>query len=177
MRRLQKKVADNILLRKSGIDYLARLDGHFSIRQSSELHASLCRRFEVNRSCSPAGIFGWILGYPEKYRLAFKHARFHLLFLLTSFFTLIKKLPLAGLIFRLLNSITNKIEVICGIEGGGSFFAHARKPYKEVSFFHSDNLPVDIIIPTYKRSDSVSKTVDLIHKQCRPGFPVYSLAG
>lgn len=169
----RKRWPDNILLKKSGIDYLARLDGHYSIRQSSELNALLCRRFEVNRSCSPAGIFGWILGYPEKYRLAFKHARFYLLFLLTSFFALIKKLPLAGLIFRLLNAITNKVEIICGIEGGGSFFAHARKPYNEVSFSHSDHLPVDVIIPTYKRSDSVSKTVELIHKQCRPGDFLY----
>jgi hypothetical protein len=93
-----------------------------------ELHAVIARRFQIDSSWSPAGLTGWLTGYPEKYRLAFAKARLPLLVGLTALFALVKRLPLLGTLLRLKNSLLNRLELALGLQGGGSFFAMCRKP-------------------------------------------------
>ncbi len=119
---------DSMLIRKNGKDVLAEIDGHYNLKTSASIHVLYSRRFYIKSFFSPAGIFGWIIGYPEKYHEGFKNA--HLLFFtcLTAIFTIIKKIPVLGILLRFINALTNHFELFLGLHGGGSCFAFLEKP-------------------------------------------------
>jgi SAM-dependent methyltransferase len=119
---------DRMLMRRLGYDLLARHDGHVSLLPAAMLRTLVARRFLIDRIWSPAGLTGWLTGYPEKYQRAFRAARCRALALLTAVFAFVKKAPLAGLLLRLLNASLNHLEITLGIQGGGSVFMLLRKP-------------------------------------------------
>jgi SAM-dependent methyltransferase len=127
----QTRWPDRVLIRKLGEDLPARLDGHVGLRKSTDIRRLLLRRFAIASFFSPAGIAGWLLGYPEKYRPAFARAHLRLAAAATGMFACIKKLPVAGALLRLINAFTNHGEVYFGIQGGGSCFAFVKKPLRE----------------------------------------------
>lgn len=119
---------DRDLIHKSGKDHVASLDGHVALRLSSELRAAYGRRYRVRTFYSPAGILGWLLGYPENYCAGFKEARLLFWCIPTGLFAMAKWfIPLRALL-RLVNALTNHIELFLGITGGGSCFALIEKP-------------------------------------------------
>jgi hypothetical protein len=71
-----------------------------------------------------------LLGYPEKYSTAFRHSRNLLLSLLTGMFGMCRPIPILGHALRILNALTNRLELFLGLEGGGSCFIRARKPHR-----------------------------------------------
>ena len=119
---------DRMIRRRLGYDSLASLDGHISLPQHNDLHRTLLQRFEIASFFSPAGLLGWIFGYPEKYAFAFREARYRILCGITWCFILIKRAPVLGLVLRIVNSLSNRLELYLGIEGGGSCFAVLRTP-------------------------------------------------
>jgi ubiquinone/menaquinone biosynthesis C-methylase UbiE len=124
----QKKWPDSALIKQVGEDVLARHDGHSFLKTADELYTFYSQRFRVLSFLNPAGYCGFFLGYPEKYRIAFKRARWHLLACAASIFAGIKKTPVLGLIIRIVNALTNRCEVFFGFKGGGSCFAMVKKP-------------------------------------------------
>jgi ubiquinone/menaquinone biosynthesis C-methylase UbiE len=119
---------DRWLIKRLHKDLLAEYDGHLSLHRSEELYALYSRRFHVKSFVNPAGYFGWLLGYPEKYRMAFAAARFKSMTLITSIFAMLKKLPIIGICVRFVNAFTNHCEVFFGLQGGGSCFAALKTP-------------------------------------------------
>jgi len=119
---------DKALIARLRKDLLADYDGHVSLHLADELYALFSRRFQVLSFINPAGYFGWLLGYPEKYRMAFVAAHWASMTLITSIFAALKKLPLIGISVRFLNAFTNHCEVFFGLKGGGSCFAVLKKP-------------------------------------------------
>ena len=119
---------DTMLRRKLGYDYLAGIDGHISLPFHAELHRMLLRRFNVVKFFSPAGLLGWIIGYPEKYYLAFREAHCRIMQSVTAASALIKRLPILGACMRFVNTLSNRLELFLGIDGGGSCFAVLRTP-------------------------------------------------
>ncbi len=117
-----------MLIQKTGNDCIAQLDGHVCLQNAHELYTEFARRFHVDAFFSPAGIVGWLLGYPEKYSICFARAGCGLLAALTSCFAIVKRVPGAGLLLRIVNVCTNRIELYFGIQGGGSCFAQCRSP-------------------------------------------------
>ncbi|MDD5675389.1 MAG: class I SAM-dependent methyltransferase [Chitinivibrionales bacterium] len=118
---------DRALVQKLGDDRIASLDGHLFLQKSESLRALLVRRFLILRFESPAGIAGWCLGYPEKYRPLLHAAGMSGWALLCAMFAFVKKTPLAGAGLRLLNALTNRLELTLGLSGGGSCFARLKK--------------------------------------------------
>lgn len=125
----QYRWPDKHLIRKNKRDILAEQDGHFSLKTSALIHSLYQQRFHIRSFFSPAGILGWLLGYPEKYRLGFKQAHYHLLTGLTTLFASIKKIPVLGAALRFLNASTNHLELFFGLYGGGSCFSFLEKPH------------------------------------------------
>jgi SAM-dependent methyltransferase len=123
---------DKALIAKLHKDLPAEYDGHVSLHRSEELYTLYCRRFHVKSFVNPAGYFGWLLGYPEKYRMAFAAANFAPMTFITSIFAMLKKLPLIGICVRCLNAFTNHCEVFFGLNGGGSCFAALKKPDQDL---------------------------------------------
>lgn len=119
---------DRMLEKKLGFDMLARREGHISLLPVAALRSLVARRFLIERVWSPAGITGWLTGYPEKYQPAFNAARCRTLAFLTGIFAIVKIMPIAGFLLRFLNSTLNRLEIALGIEGGGSVFMLLRKP-------------------------------------------------
>jgi SAM-dependent methyltransferase len=119
---------DAMLIKRLGYDFLARRDGHRSLLTYEELRRLVSGRFRVDRIWSPAGLTGWLTGYPENYGLAFKEAGCTALRAVTAPFALMKRTPVAGLALRFVNSCINRLEMAIGLTGGGSFFALLRKP-------------------------------------------------
>jgi SAM-dependent methyltransferase len=124
----RKRWPDSMLMRRIGYDLPARLDGHISLLDYEALRALVTRRFLTIKIWSPAGVTGWLTGYPEKYMLAFSEAGCGTLYLLTKLFSLLKKNTVTGICLRLMNSSINHLEVAIGLSGGGSFFARLRRP-------------------------------------------------
>jgi len=124
----QYRWPDNLLIRKNTKDVVAELDGHFSLHTSETIHSLYHQRFYIRSFFSPAGILGWLIGYPEKYRIGFKQARLHLFTAITTITAIIKKIPVLGLMLRLFNAVPNRIELFFGLYGGGSCFAFLEKP-------------------------------------------------
>jgi ubiquinone/menaquinone biosynthesis C-methylase UbiE len=124
----QGKWPDRMLIKRLDEDILARYDGHHFIKQSAELYTLYSRRFRVQSFLNPAGYCGFLLGYPEKYRIAFTRAKWRFLTIVATVFALLKKAPVLGLGLRLLNAFSNHAEVFFGLKGGGSCFAMMKKP-------------------------------------------------
>jgi SAM-dependent methyltransferase len=122
---------DSMLIKRLGCDYGAQLDGHVTMLSAHELRSLFVRRFLVDAAWSPAGVCGWLTGYPEKYRPAFAAAGCKGLSALSGLFAYIKKTPALGALLRLLNVLSNRLELALGIQGGGSFFALLRKPERD----------------------------------------------
>lgn len=122
---------DRLLIRKNQKDIIAEMDGHFFLKTSAAIYHSLYSRFFIRLFYSPAGYAGWLIGYPEKYHHAFKQANLRFLSLLTTIFAFIKKNIISGPFLRIANAVTNKLELFLGLGGGGSCFAHVRKPMEE----------------------------------------------
>lgn len=125
----QYRWPDNYLIRKNNRDVLAQQDGHFSLKTSATIHSLYQQRFHIRSFFSPAGIVGWLIGYPEKYRSGFKQAHYHLFTGVTTLFAIIKKIPVLGAVLRLLNACTNHLELFFGLYGGGSCFSFLEKPH------------------------------------------------
>jgi SAM-dependent methyltransferase len=119
---------DKALIAKLGRDMPAEEDGHLFLHGANDLYALYSGRFHVRTFTNPAGYFGWLLGYPEKYQPAFIAAGLKSVALLSGIFSRIKKLPIIGGIMRLINAFTNHAEVFFGLSGGGSCFAALKKP-------------------------------------------------
>lgn len=118
---------DKTLINKLGKDFIAEKDGHFFIKRSSELYNLFHRRFRVDKFISPAGLTGWLTGYPENYNPLFKKAKMTLPFLLTLIPSIFRSLPLFKQLLQIVNSSINRIEIYFNISGGGSVFAFMRK--------------------------------------------------
>jgi hypothetical protein len=110
-----------------GRDLLAQRDGHIGLRESFDLCSALKTRFTLEEAFSPAGLLGWLIGYPEKYLSAFWAAGHPMPYAACCFFAAVKRTPGAGALLRLVNAWTNKLELLLGITGGGSFFACGTK--------------------------------------------------
>jgi len=123
----QSRWPDTQLIHENKNDMLAELDGHFFLKTSSSLYTLYSQRFQVKSFFNPAGLLGWMLGYPEKYRLAFKKARLYFLVFVTFLFATIKKIPVCNVILKLVNATTNHLELFLGLSGGGSCFAFLEK--------------------------------------------------
>lgn len=119
---------DAMLMKRIGHDFLAAYDDHRSIFPYATLRSWYTRRFHIDAIASAAGLTGWLTGYPEKYRLAFAKADIGTLTLLTAVFSLIKRMPVTGLLLRLLNATINHLELALGLQGGGSCWALLHKP-------------------------------------------------
>ncbi len=119
---------DRTLIRRNNKDILAEYDGHFSLKTSESIHSLYNQRFHIKSFFSPAGILGWIIGYPDKYYKGFKEARMHFFMCLTGIFTFIKRMPILGAALRFLNAFTNRVELYFGLYGGGSCFSFLEKP-------------------------------------------------
>lgn len=118
---------DREIRKKAGYDPIAHMDGHFGLLKSEKIYAELKTRFRVYSFQSPAGLAGWLIGYPEKYFIAFKKAHMPLLAGICKILSLIKKMPFIGIILRAINTLSNSMELLLGICGGGSCFARLQK--------------------------------------------------
>lgn len=118
---------DKILIKNLGADMIAEKDGHYFIKKSSEIYKLFHERFYVEQFISPAGITGWLTGYPENYLPLFKQSKMWIPFILCSIFSIFKKAPILKQLLQLSNSVINKLEIYFGINGGGSVFAMLRK--------------------------------------------------
>jgi SAM-dependent methyltransferase len=114
---------DRMLVRRLGTDAVGEQDGHVDLPRGDDMHRAFGRRFALEWFASPAGLAGWLLGYPEKYRPAFRAAKAPFLTALTSLFAALKRMPVAGGLMRLTNALTNHLELFLGLTGGGSCFA------------------------------------------------------
>lgn len=123
----QKRWPDSLLININKKDIIANLDGHYTLHSSNHLKHLYRQRFKVTKFYSPAGVLGWLIGYPEKYCFAFKNSNMIIYAILVKFFSYIKKTPILGVIMRLVNSLTNHIEITIGLHGGGSCFAFLKK--------------------------------------------------
>lgn len=172
----KKRWPDSMLIRKIGYDSPAEYDGHYSLRNHVQLRFLISKRFQLINFFSPAGIIGWILGYPEKYYPAFKKAGCPCLSLVSLVFSIIKKTPFLGILLRFINITINKFELFFGIEGGGSCFAYAEKhPSSTISKFWK-NRSIDIIIPTYSRSDKIEPLCRSLSSMLRENDHIYIIS-
>ncbi len=119
---------DRMLIKTLGTDSVANLDHHTGSMSSQDLFKAYSRRFKVLSFVNPAGYAGWLIGYPEKYHVAFALAHKPVLSLLVRFFAFVKNLWGIGMLLRLKNASTNHLENFLGLTGGGSCFAHVKKP-------------------------------------------------
>ncbi len=148
----RSRLPDRLLIKKYGFDPIAEQDGHIGIKSSQQMRSLYEQRFLVIKFFSPAGIFGWLLGYPEKYwRLLFSSRMFF--FAIPSAFTaFFKKIAGLKVLLRLINICTNRLELFLGLEAGGSCFARCRTIVPEPGTERSRQSGIDIVIPTYRRS-------------------------
>jgi len=130
----RRRWPDKALIKKLGVDYPAQIDGHWGLRTSAAIYSSLISRFRITSFFSPAGLAGWLLGYPEKYAGAFRAAAMPVLAALAGIFAVIKRAPVLGAALRFINALSNYAELFFGITGGGSCFAYGRTP-------HADDAP------------------------------------
>jgi len=119
---------DRALLVRLGKDLLAEYDGHCSLYRADELYSLYSQRFLVRSFFSPAGYMGWLLGYPEKYWMAFTQAHMRIPALSTVLMAALKKVGLIRVCLLLFNAFSNHAEKFFGLHGGGSCFAEMRRP-------------------------------------------------
>jgi SAM-dependent methyltransferase len=123
----RRRWPDRRLIAATGKDLGAEIDGHFFLRTTNELYQAYSRRFAVQHFYSPAGLLGWALGYPEKYLVMYRAAGWRVLAVLCALLAAVKKTPGLGIALRLINSLSNRIELFLGLSGGGSCFAFLKK--------------------------------------------------
>ncbi len=123
----QQRWPDKNLIRKLGKDFIAEKDGHFFIKGSSDLYKLFHSTFSVVKFLSPAGLTGWLTGYPESYRPLFKKAKMTIPYIISLPFFIIRSIPIFRQLLQLLNAIINRIEIYFKISGGGSVFAVLKK--------------------------------------------------
>jgi GT2 family glycosyltransferase/SAM-dependent methyltransferase len=160
----QKRWPDSMLITKNGRDIPAEIDGHVSLFTTDTIKSSLSSKFNIIKSFSPAGYSGWLTGYPEKYTAAFSQTGEKTLFTLTSLFSKIKSYFPGKILLRTFNYLTNGIELLLNLQGGGSLFADVIKPVSEKK---TSELSIDIIIPTYQRDVQLNHLVEQLLTQCR----------
>ena len=124
----QRRWPDRMLIRKLGRDVPAERDGHAGLREARDLFTLYSRRFRIVSFVNPAGYLGWCLGYPEKYGPAFAAAGLRGGARILSLFASLKRHPVLGVAVRLVNAASNHLENYFGLTGGGSCFAHVKKP-------------------------------------------------
>jgi GT2 family glycosyltransferase/SAM-dependent methyltransferase len=164
------RAPDRTLIAKTGYDPIAAIDGHDAIRPAREMRALYERRFTLGRFYSPAGVFGWLLGYPEKYRGPLREARMYGYAVICGAAAFVKERLGMKLLFRIVNMATNRLELLLGMEGGGSCFAQARCLIAPAS---GGDPAVDIIIPSWRRETALRHAVDSIIGQCRGNDLLY----
>jgi SAM-dependent methyltransferase len=124
----RKRWPDRMLMHRLGADLAAQQDGHDALRDARDLFMLYSRRFKIVSFVNPAGYLGWFLGYPEKYRPAFVAAGLTGVARFLSLCAALKKTPVLGVIMRFVNASSNHLENYFGLTGGGSCFAHVKKP-------------------------------------------------
>ena len=124
----RRRWPDRALIRRLNRDLPAENDGHIGLYESVDLYTRCHRRFSVVHFYSPAGIIGWLIGYPEKYLPAFSKAHMTIPAALCLVFATIKATPLLGGMLRFVNACTNRTELWFNIQGGGSCFLRLRVP-------------------------------------------------
>jgi ubiquinone/menaquinone biosynthesis C-methylase UbiE len=124
----RRRWPDRMLIRALGHDLAAESDGHDRLRDARDLFMLYSRRFKILSFDNPAGYLGWILGYPEKYRPSFAAAGKKGIARVLSLCSALKRTPLVGVIMRFANAVSNHCENYFGLTGGGSCFAHVKKP-------------------------------------------------
>ncbi len=129
----QHRWPDKVLIQKNKKDILAEYDGHFSLKPSTSIYSLYNQRFFITSFFSPAGILGWLIGYPEKYDIGFTQANLYFFSGITALFATIKRTPLLGAVLRFCNALTNHIELFLGLHGGGSCFAFLEKPSHNIT--------------------------------------------
>jgi GT2 family glycosyltransferase/SAM-dependent methyltransferase len=154
---------DSMLIARNGRDIPAESDGHVSLLDSKTIISLLKMTFNLISSFSPAGYLGWLTGYPEKYTNAFAHAGNMFLYKLTKITTHIKKSLPGKLLLRIINYLTNRLELSLNMQGGGSFFTDVIKPVQDK---HNGSFSIDIIIPTYKRNAYLPDLINRLLDQC-----------
>ena len=124
----QNRWPDKTLIKRIGADQPAQADSHVGLMAAAELRSLYTARFTVQTFSSPAGLLGWLIGYPHKYAPAFKAARMPFFYAVCLTVAFLRRLPVIGLFIRFVNVITNHFELFVGIENGGSCFAVMKKP-------------------------------------------------
>ena len=117
---------DRALIAELGEDRPALADGHVGLRRSTDLRKAYTARFMLLTFESPAGLLGWLIGHPEKYAPAFRAASHRLPAAVTGMMGLARAAPVLGWGLRIVNALTNRLELFLGISGGGSCFAVLR---------------------------------------------------
>jgi SAM-dependent methyltransferase/glycosyltransferase involved in cell wall biosynthesis len=171
---------DKMLIARLKRDALAEIDGHFGIQPSGRMRMLFEQRFAITDFYSPAGILGWLLGYPEKYTPLFRMAGRPFFAFLTEISSYVKSIPLLKYAVRCVNICTNRLEMGLGMNGGGSCFARGRTLVSERMLASERTLiprlsiggavvsPIDIIIPTWGRPHRISHLVMDLLGQCTP---------
>jgi GT2 family glycosyltransferase/SAM-dependent methyltransferase len=164
----RKRWPDSMLIRSLNRDAIAEIDGHFGIRPAAEMRGLFERRFAIAVFFSPAGLAGWLLGYPEKYTRVFRAAGSTFASLLTGVFATVKSIPVLKQLLRFTNACTNRLELAIGLTGGGSCFARGATRIPEPYRIGSALPAIDIIIPTLGRPQRIGAMVSDLLGQCRP---------
>lgn len=162
----ERRWPDRVLIRRTGFDPIADLDGHVGIRSANAMRVLYEQYFSLASFFSPAGILGWLMGYPEKYSAAFKNAGMLPLYLITLFFALLKKNPLSGFVLRFINMCSNRCELTIGLTGGGSCFATGHTTTVSALGTPEGARGIDIVIPTFNRIELLPALVTSLMKQC-----------
>lgn len=123
----QLRWPDKKLISQLGKDHIAEKDGHYFIKNSTELYKTFHTTFSVKQFISPAGLTGWLTGYPENYRPLFKKAKMRISYIISSPFFIIRSIPILRQLLQFVNAIINRIEIYFNISGGGSIFAILKK--------------------------------------------------
>lgn len=156
---------DKYLIRNYGTDRVAALDGHYGIRSCAEMRMAYERRFSIDRFYSPAGILGWLTGYPEKYLPLFLGCRMYLPALPTAVFAGMRALPGFRALLRIANTLSNRVELFLGLQGGGSCFTRARTVIRHLQNSASLQAAIDVIIPTYNRPEAAGPLITSLYHQ------------
>jgi len=123
----QRKWPDAMLIKKSGYDIIASIDGHHNLLSCSEMEQLCSQYFKIVSCVSPAGLMGWLIGYPEKYSIAFNKAHCVFWGYMVELCAKLKKITCLKLLLHCINIITNRIEILCRMGGGGSCFLMLEK--------------------------------------------------
>jgi len=158
---------DRVIIRACGTDLIAKIDGHNSIRPAASMLSEYRRRFTVASFYSPAGLTGWLTGYPEKYFAALVRAKMVLPAALAGAMMLVKKVPLGHYCLRGGNMLLDTMGALLGYEGGGSCFLQARTGRKERRTTEPVQMSLDVVIATWKRSALLARLVADLLVQCR----------